>query len=124
MPLTLREALATVEPLCRSRVIAGERGLDNIVQYVNVMEVPDILPYVHPGELLVTTMYPLRDNAAEIEQLIPRLHEKGLAGLAVNPLAYLNEFPQCMIDAANALGFPLIQLPDKVSFIDIRRYPK
>lgn len=119
MPLTLREALATVEPLRQSRVVAGERGLDNIVQYVNVMEVPDILPYVHPGELLVTTMYPLRDNAAEIEQLIPRLHEKGLAGLAVNPLAYLNEFPQCMIDAANALGFPLIQLPDKVSFIDI-----
>lgn len=119
MPLTLREALATVEPLRDSRVVAGERGLDNIVQYVNVMEVPDILPYVHPGELLVTTMYPLRDNAAEIEQLIPRLHEKGLAGLAVNPLAYLNEFPQCMIDAANTLGFPLIQLPDKVSFIDI-----
>ncbi len=119
MPLTLREALATVEPLRQSRVVAGERGLDNVVQFVNVMEVPDILQWVHPGELLVTTMYPLRDNAAEIEQLIPRLHEKGLAGLAVNPLAYLNAFPQCMIDAANALGFPLIQLPDKVSFIDI-----
>lgn len=119
MPLTLREALATVEPLRNSRVVAGERGLDKIIQYVNVMEVPDILDWVHPGELLVTTMYPLRDNAAEIEQLIPRLHAKGLVGLAVNPLAYINEFPECMVEAANALGFPLIQLPDKVSFIDI-----
>lgn len=119
MPLTLREALRTIEPLRQSRVIAGERGLDNIVQFVNVMEVPDILQWVHPGELLVTTMYPLRDAAAEIEQLIPRLHEKQLAGLAVNPLAYINEFPSCMIDAANERGFPLIQLPQNVSFIDI-----
>ncbi len=119
MPLTLREALSTIEPLRQSRVVAGERGLDNIVQFVNVMEVPDILQWVHPGELLVTTMYPLRDSAAEIETLIPRLHEKQLAGLAVNPLAYINEFPRCMIDAANELGFPLIQLPQNVSFIDI-----
>ena len=43
MPLTLREAMNLVEPLKRSRVIAGDRGLDNIVQSVNVMEVPDIL---------------------------------------------------------------------------------
>lgn len=119
MPLTLREALTIAEPLRRSRVIAGERGLDNVVQSVNVMEVPDILEWVHPGELLVTTMYPLRDDVAAIQTLIPRLAEKGLAGLAVNPLTYLNQFPQCMIDAANALGFPLIELPDKVSFVDI-----
>lgn len=119
MPLTLREALETIEPLRQSQVVAGARGLDNIVQFVNVMEVPDIVQWVHPGELLVTTLYPLRDQAAEIEQLIPRLHEKRLAGLAVNPLAYINAFPQTMIDAANELGFPLIQLPQNVSFIDI-----
>jgi hypothetical protein len=38
MPLTLREALTTIEPLRQSRVVAGERGLDNIVQFVNVMD--------------------------------------------------------------------------------------
>lgn len=119
MPLTLREALMTVEPLRQSRVVAGERGLDNVVQFVNVMEVPDIVRWVHPGELLVTTMYPLRDDAAEIEQLIPRLHQKGLVGLAINPLAYINVVPQYMLDAANRLGFPLIELPPNVSFIDI-----
>ena len=64
MPLTLREAMALVEPLKKARIVAGERGLDRIIQAVNVMEVPDILEWVHPGELLVTTMYPLRDDAA------------------------------------------------------------
>ena len=119
MPLTLREALTMVEQLRKSRVVAGEQGLDNAVESVNVMEVPDILDWVRPGELLVTTMYPLHDDAAAIEDLVPRLAEKGLAGLAVTPLGYLGDFPRCMLDAANRLGFPLIELPPKVSFIDI-----
>ncbi len=119
MPLTLREALTMIEPLRKSRVVAGERGLDNVVESVNVMEVPDILDWVHPGELLVTTMYPLRDDTAAIETLVPCLAEKGLAGLAVTPQSYFDAWPQCMLDAANRLGFPLIELPPKVSFIDI-----
>ena len=119
MPLTLREAMTLVEPLKKSRVIGGESGLDHVLQSVNVMEVPDILEWVHPGELLVTTMYPLRDDAAAIESLVPRLAEKGLAGLAVTPSGYLDEFPPAMIRAANDLGFPLIELPQRVSFIDI-----
>jgi len=121
VPLTLREAMSLVEPLRQSRVIGGERGLDNVVQSVNVMEVPDILEWVHPGELLVTTMYPLRDDAAAIEALVPRLAERGLAGLAVTPSAYLDSFPPAMVKAANELAFPLIELPQKVSFIDIIR---
>jgi purine catabolism regulator len=119
MPLTLREAMNLVETLKRSRVIAGERGLDNIVHSVNVMEVPDILEWVHPGELLVTTMYPLRDDVAAIETLVPHLAKKGLAGLAVTPSDYMDEFPTSMIQSANELDFPLIELPEKVSFIDI-----
>jgi purine catabolism regulator len=119
MPLTLREAMTLVEPLRKSRILAGADGLDNIVKSVNVMEVPDILEWVSPGQLLVTTMYPLRDKAAAIKTLVPRLHEKGLAGLAVTPSEYIDGFPQQMVEAANLLGFPLIELPEKVSFIDI-----
>lgn len=119
MPLTLREAMTLVEALRKSRILAGAQGLDNVVKSVNVMEVPEILEWVHPGQLLVTTMYPLRDNAAAIKTLVPRLHEKGLAGLAVTPSEYIDGFPQHMLAAADELGFPLIELPEKVSFIDI-----
>ena len=119
MPLTLREAMTLVDPLRESKVLAGERGLDNVLQSVNVMEVPDILEWVHPGELLVTTMYPLRDNPEALETLVPRLAEKRLAGLAVTPSGYLNVVPKFMVESADRLGFPLIELPEKVSFIDI-----
>ncbi|MGE5530166.1 MAG: PucR family transcriptional regulator [Patescibacteria group bacterium] len=118
MPLTLREALTVAEPLRRSRVVAGSRGLDNVVRFINVMEVPDILDWVHPGELLVTTMYPLRDDAAAVEDLIPKLAGKGLAGLAITP-GYIGRITSGMIEAADRLDFPLIELPRNVSFSEI-----
>ncbi len=40
MQLTLREALTLTESLRKARVVAGERGLDNVIPSVNVMEVP------------------------------------------------------------------------------------
>jgi len=119
MQLTLREALTLAEPLRKARVVAGAEGLDNIVGSVNVMEVPDIVDWVHPGELLVSTLYPLRDDKAAIESLIPQLAEKGLAGLAITPESYIDELPKSMVDDANRLGFPLIELPSRVSFVDI-----
>ncbi|MBE0636238.1 PucR family transcriptional regulator ligand-binding domain-containing protein, partial [Candidatus Bipolaricaulota bacterium] len=82
MQLTVREALTLTEPLRKARIIAGERGLDNVIRSVNVMEVPDIVNWVKPGELLVSTLYPLRDDKAAVETLIPQLVEKGLAGMA------------------------------------------
>lgn len=119
MQLTLREALTLAEPLREARVVAGESGLDNVIRSVNVMEVPDIVNWVHPGELLVSTLYPLRDDKAAVDTLIPLLAEKGLAGLAVTPDSYIDELPKCMVEDANRLGFPLIELPPRVSFVDI-----
>jgi PucR family transcriptional regulator, purine catabolism regulatory protein len=119
MQLTVREALTLTDPLRKARIIAGESGLDNVIRSVNVMEVPDIVNWVHPGELLVSTLYPLRDDRAAVETLIPQLFEKELAGMAVTPESYIDELPKCMVDDANRLGFPLIELPPRVSFVDI-----
>src|SRR5215472_8885337 len=57
--LRVREVLG-VPTLAGARVLAGAAGLDRVVARLNVMEVPDILPWVKPHELLLTTWFPLR----------------------------------------------------------------
>ncbi|MHB1134266.1 MAG: PucR family transcriptional regulator [Chloroflexota bacterium] len=114
----LQEVLS-LEPLRRARVVAGAKGLRKLVRYVNVMEVPDILAWVKPDELLLTTTYPLRDERAALDELVPNLAAKGLAGLAIKPARYLEAIPQPMLEAAERLDFPLLELPLDVSFNDV-----
>ena len=116
--ISLSRAL-DLPPLQHARVLAGAAGLERRVRHVNVMEVPDILPWVQPDELLLTTAYPLRDDRAALGSLVPELDAKGLAGIAVKPDRYLDEIPPAMLAAADACGFPLIELPPESSFNDI-----
>ncbi|MFC5829177.1 PucR family transcriptional regulator ligand-binding domain-containing protein [Nonomuraea insulae] len=108
-----------VSTLADARLIAGESGLSRIVQRLNVMEVPDILAWVKPHELLLTTGYPLRNTPQSLDRLVADLDERGLAALAIKLGRYLDELPDEMVEQADRLGFPLILLPNDVGFDDI-----
>ncbi|WP_433224513.1 PucR family transcriptional regulator ligand-binding domain-containing protein [Microtetraspora malaysiensis] len=108
-----------VSTLADARLIAGRSGLNRIVQRLNVMEVPDILAWVKPHELLLTTGYPLRNTPQSLDRLVADLDERGLAALAIKLGRYLDELPGEMVEQADRLGFPLILLPNDVGFDDI-----
>ncbi len=118
MGISVREALR-LPSLARGRLVAGARGLDRRITSVNMMEVPDIGAYVRAGELLVTTAYPLRDDAAALDELVGMLASRDLAGLALKPRRYIDALPPAMLGAAERLDFPLIELPDDASFNDV-----
>ena len=108
-----------LECLRGARVLAGHAGLDRLVSRLNVMEVPDILPWVRPQELLLTTGYPLRGVPHSLPVLVSELAARGLAGIAVKLGRYLSELPTAMLEEADRLGLPVIALPDDVGFDDI-----
>jgi purine catabolism regulator len=116
--LSVGEVLG-VSALSGARVIAGESGLDRVVQRLNVMEVPDILAWVKPHELLLTTGYPLRNTPQSLDHLVADLDERSLAALAIKLGRYLDDLPDEMIEQADRLGFPLILLPNDVGFDDV-----
>ena len=102
-----------------ARLVGGRAGLDRVVRSVNVMEVPDILDWVKPDELLLTTAYPLREDLAALTELVPHLVDHGLAGMAIKPTRYIGSIPASMVAEADRLGFPLIELPPPASFNEI-----
>jgi purine catabolism regulator len=116
--MPLRGVLAT-PILAGAKVLAGEAGLDRTVSRLNIMEVPDVLGFVKPDEFLLTTGYPLRDRPDSLAGLVRDLDERGLAGLGVKLGRYLDALPDAMLDAAEACGFPVVQLPDGVAFDDV-----
>jgi PucR family transcriptional regulator, purine catabolism regulatory protein len=123
--LTVRE-LMTLPSLAGSQLAAGAGGLDQIIRWVNVMEVPDILPWVKPNELLLTTGFPLRyatdgqsfdPNA--LTALVDGLAARGVTALGVKTGRYLDELPPGMLDAADRHDLPLLVLPRAAAFDEV-----
>ncbi|ADH97705.1 PucR family transcriptional regulator [Salisediminibacterium selenitireducens] len=92
------------------KLIAGHEGIDRVIRNVYFMEVPDIFGYIDEGGFLLSTLYPIADDEAAIQRLIPGLVEVGMAGLAIKPARYITDVPDVMIEQANELGFPLFVL--------------
>lgn len=109
----------TTDPLSRARLLAGSRGLDCVITRVTVMEVPDGLAWVNPGELVFTTGYALRENLDLLPELIPALADRGVAALGVKPKRFLPEIPQELVAAADTHALPLLEIPFDLPWSDL-----
>ncbi len=116
--LTLREVLAT-PGFQDTEVLAGASGLDRVVSSVNVMENPDIIPWVKKRELLITVGYSLAGREKDLAALIEDLADQDLAAFGVKLGPYVTAVDADALDAANRRSFPILSLPPTVSFDDL-----
>ncbi|ULO08180.1 PucR family transcriptional regulator ligand-binding domain-containing protein [Paenibacillus sp. 19GGS1-52] len=102
-------------------ILAGANGMQRTITRVNVMEVPDVIDWVRPGEFLITSGFPFRDQPEAISDIIPQLVERGVAALGIKTKRYIDKIPQRALELANQLDFPIFELPLSVSFSDVVR---
>jgi purine catabolism regulator len=108
--MLLKDLLQT-HALQNARIAAGADGLNRSVNTVNMMDAPDIIHYLKPNELLLTTAYAVKDHPETLESLVARMASAGCAGLAIKTKRFLEEIPKSVINEANRLQFPLLELP-------------
>lgn len=126
MPLSTPPSGITVAEVLRlpvmegTTVLAGEAGLDRLVATVNVMEVPDLLPWVRPRELLLTTGYPLRGHEGDdLAAWIADLDDHELAGVAIKLARYVPALPDVALQEAERRGFPVLAIPFDLGFDEV-----
>ncbi len=113
---TVREAMRFGE-FAGATLVAGEAGLDRSIEWVRLMETPEILP--RGGDLLLTTGFPIKDDRAAQIRLIGRIAEAGGAGVVVKPAPYLRKLAAEMLSEADRLSVPLFTVGPAVQLIDI-----
>ncbi|GBF76649.1 PucR family transcriptional regulator [Paenibacillus sp. 598K] len=118
--LTVQE-LFRIAHFKEAELLGGESGLEQRISRINVMEVPDVIDWVRPGEFLITTGYPFRNNAAILAPLIAQLAERGVVALGIKTARFIGEVPADAIEAADRHGLPLIELPPDMAFSDVVR---
>jgi purine catabolism regulator len=110
-----------IPDLKESVVLAGAGGLGRYINRVNVMEVPDVIDWVRPGEFLITSGFPFRGQPELITEIIPQLNQKGVSALGIKTKRYIDEVPARALELADQLGFPIFELPAATSFSDVVR---
>src|SRR5437879_9546250 len=83
---TVREAMRSV--LASAKLVAGADGLDRQVEWVRLMETPEVQP--RAGDLMFTSGFPIKDDPDAQIRLVGRIAEGGGAGTVVRPLPYLD----------------------------------
>ncbi|MGI6553500.1 MAG: PucR family transcriptional regulator [Bacillota bacterium] len=118
MSLTVKEALE-INGLNRAIVVAGHQGLENEIKFVNIMEVPEVVRWLRGGELLVTAGYAFQKDPLVRKTLIYNLARKKIAAFGIKPGQYLTEVPRDMIQYADEVGLPILELPPDLPYHEI-----
>lgn len=105
-----------------AKLVAGAGGLDNVIRWVHIVDMPDAkYEWARGGELLLTTGVGLRGETERQAALIPTLAQRGLAGLVLSVGFNLDSASPSMCAAADQLNFPIIELPPEIPFVEITR---
>jgi len=91
-------------------VISGAQGLGRLVTNINVMEVPDVYPWVRQGDFILTTAYSIKDNETAQNELIPNLDRIGIAALGIKRKRYMTQVPPAMLELSEQYRFPILDL--------------
>lgn len=117
MNLTVAEAL-NIFPLSKGKLVAGATGVTRVIRSLNLMDAPDIWNWIKPGEMLFSTAFAIRDSTESFLLLLQKLDERGSAGLGIKLGRYWKQIPREVIEEADRLQFPLIELPFEFTFSD------
>jgi len=101
------------------RQVAGFKKSNNIIHNVNIIDNPESYGWFTAGDFLLTTGYIFQNNVELQKQVIRELSDMNCAGLGIKIKRYWDEIPEVMIEEANLVNLPLIEIPFVYSLAQI-----
>ncbi|MYX29592.1 PucR family transcriptional regulator [Streptomyces sp. SID8381] len=103
-------------------VRAGGDRLDVPVRWAHVSELADPVPYMEGGELLLITALKLdAEDREAMRRYVKRLAGAGVVGLGFAVGVNYDEVPAALVEAAEAEGLPLLEVPRRTPFLAISK---
>jgi len=111
--------ICTLPSLKKLTLVAGKSGLERRVRWVHFIDLPDVVPWVQGGELLIITGIGLNGEIDRLKEIVRGIIRKKLAGLIVNVGPYIKEVPAEVISLADQANFPVFELPWEVKLVEV-----
>lgn len=116
MGLTVRDALQ-LDILQQVRAVAGKLGLGREIRWVHIW--PEVLPWFHGGELLLTTGYSWPGEPNEQRRIVRELGEAKLAAILFATGRFFPRIPKAILDAAERAELPILEAPSDIAFAEV-----
>ena len=107
--------------LAKLNIVAGKSGLDRLIRWVHFIDLPDVIPWVQGGELLIITGIGLNGNLDKLQDIMKGIIKKKLAGLIINIGPYIKDIPAEVANLAEQASFPVFTLPWEVKIIEVTK---
>lgn len=116
--ITIKDVLNNPQ-LKGMKVLAGESGLNRKVKSITVMDAPDPFPWTKGDEIVLSSGYIFKINIDKFSDMIKNMKKFGIAALFIKLKRFFHELPKEIVDIANKLEFPIVEVPVDLAFIEV-----
>jgi Purine catabolism regulatory protein-like family. len=118
MAVLLGKLYSEIGPKYQLKLIAGKEGIFNLVDWVQIVENSNLIPFQRQNELVISTGVANHDEEGLIS-FCKQLYDRNISGLIINIGPYIKNISPRIIQYCNKVGFPLFVLPWEVRLVDI-----
>lgn len=119
LAVILKDLIADI-PADDMRLLAGKKGLGNIVRWCHMVENEEISDFLEGGEVAFTTGIGLNKNE-DLFSLVRQVYKNKASAMVINIGPFIKSIDDCIIEFAEQNDFPIFQVPWRVHMAGIMR---
>lgn len=115
---TLKEILS-MDFFSNLQLLNKKGNLEKSLDTVEITETPDVSNFISKNAFVLTTAMAFKNNSQGLCEFIRSLSNASAAGLGIKVGRFLPNVDPCVLDLANDLNFPIVQIPTENTLGDI-----
>lgn len=120
MSITVGKLFGNGTVLYQMKLLAGQKGLNNLVEWVHIIENDEVSEFLH-GKEVVFTSGMLNNNDGWLLEYAKKLYSAGTSAFVVNIGPYTKLIPNDVVKYCNDVKMPLYTIPWETRMVDVTR---
>jgi len=120
MSVSVKKLYTNGNFLYKMKLIAGNEGMNNLVQWVHIIEDAEVSAFLNGNELVFTAGI-LSKEKDWLIKFATNIYNAGASALVVNIGPHTREIPKELIEYCNRVKMPLFTIPWETRMVDMTR---
>ncbi|OCA98275.1 PucR family transcriptional regulator [Clostridium beijerinckii] len=120
MSITVGKLFGNGAVLYQMKLLAGQKGLNNLVEWVHIIENDEVSEFLHGNEVVLTSGI-LNDGDGWLLEYTKKLYAARTSAFVVNIGPYTKSIPNDVIEYCNQIKMPLYTIPWETRMVDLTR---